>query len=194
MCRYVQEVAPDCLWVALSPTLRGRVHALDNAASLAELREFSAKFGAGQPLRCTIAQVRTRRRAKITACSTLSVGPYYAQVVWTGSWGIMGMLVEVIKVHDADRGKIALQVDRRKHTVDLLLDSGGKSGSSSSSRAPVKKGDLVLGQITNVSGAFLHARQAPLVTGHIYIRSVAQCVPSCSNVGWGFRNAAVTSL
>ena len=59
----MQEVAPDCLWVALSPTLRGRVHALDSAASLAEVRGFSARFGVGQPLRCTIAQVRACHRA-----------------------------------------------------------------------------------------------------------------------------------
>ena len=60
MHRYVQEVAPGCLWVALSPSLRGRVHALDNASTLEQLRAFSRRYSSGQALRCTVARVRGR--------------------------------------------------------------------------------------------------------------------------------------
>lgn len=58
--RYVQEVAADCVWVALSPALRGRLHALDAALDLAQLRTFAERFKPGQPLRCTVMQVRAQ--------------------------------------------------------------------------------------------------------------------------------------
>lgn len=46
------------MWVALSPALRGRLHALDAALDLAQLRAFAQRFRPGQPLRCSVMQVR----------------------------------------------------------------------------------------------------------------------------------------
>jgi hypothetical protein len=55
--RYVQEVHPDCAWLLLSPTLRGRLHALDWSDDISRLRSFPGSFASGQPLRCCVIQV-----------------------------------------------------------------------------------------------------------------------------------------
>lgn len=57
MRRYVQEVAEAHVWVALSPTLRGRLHAADAAGQPGELADLGARYRAGQPLRCRVLQV-----------------------------------------------------------------------------------------------------------------------------------------
>jgi hypothetical protein len=44
----VQEVAEDCLWLALGPTARGRVHILDASDDLAVLAELPSRFKLGQ--------------------------------------------------------------------------------------------------------------------------------------------------
>lgn len=55
--RYVQETAVDCLWLLLSPVLRGRLHALDSADEVTDLAAFAKRFSVGQSLRCTVLQV-----------------------------------------------------------------------------------------------------------------------------------------
>jgi hypothetical protein len=55
--RYVQEAADAHVWVALSPTLRGRLHAADAAGQPGELADLGARFAVGQPLRCRVLQV-----------------------------------------------------------------------------------------------------------------------------------------
>lgn len=57
-CSYVQEVADAHVWVALSPTLRGRLHAADAAGEPDELADLGTRFTIGQPLRCRMLQVR----------------------------------------------------------------------------------------------------------------------------------------
>ena len=57
-CRWVADVTPHAIWVALSPKLRGRVHALDASGDLAVLRALPAHFPAGKPLRCRVVRVR----------------------------------------------------------------------------------------------------------------------------------------
>lgn len=66
MRRYVQKVAPDCLWLALSPSLRGRVHALDSATTLERLRAFSGAYSIGRALRCTVSRVRKMPFMRLT--------------------------------------------------------------------------------------------------------------------------------
>lgn len=56
-CRYIQEVADAHVWVALSPTLRGRLHAADAAGEPNELADLAKRFAIGQPLRCRVLQV-----------------------------------------------------------------------------------------------------------------------------------------
>ena len=55
--RYVQETAPDCAWLVLSPALRGRLHALDSADDVTRLAAFGGRFSVGQSLRCRVVQV-----------------------------------------------------------------------------------------------------------------------------------------
>ena len=57
-CRWVADVTLHAIWVALSPKLRGRVHALDASDGLAVLRALPAHFPVGKPLRCRVARVR----------------------------------------------------------------------------------------------------------------------------------------
>lgn len=52
------DVAASAIWVALSPKLRGRVHALDVSDDLAVLRALPAHFPVGKPLRCRVVRVR----------------------------------------------------------------------------------------------------------------------------------------
>lgn len=54
---YVQEVTADCAWLVLSPSLRGRLHALDAADDVERLSGFSERFRPGQALRCKVSQV-----------------------------------------------------------------------------------------------------------------------------------------
>ena len=51
-------MTPHAIWVALSPKLRGRVHALDASDDLAVLRALPAHFPVGKPLRCRVVRVR----------------------------------------------------------------------------------------------------------------------------------------
>lgn len=46
------------VWVALSSTLRGRLHALEASGDPAVLRALPAHFPVGRPLRCRILRVR----------------------------------------------------------------------------------------------------------------------------------------
>lgn len=46
------------MWVALSSTLRGRLHALEASEDLAVLRALPTHFPVGRPLRCRILRVR----------------------------------------------------------------------------------------------------------------------------------------
>lgn len=55
--RFVQEAAGSHVWVALSPTLRGRLHAADAAGEPEELADLAARFAPGQALRCRVLQV-----------------------------------------------------------------------------------------------------------------------------------------
>ncbi len=48
---YVQEVTAECVWLALGPTVRGRVHAFDASEDLAVVSELAEHFRPGQ-VRC----------------------------------------------------------------------------------------------------------------------------------------------
>jgi hypothetical protein len=53
--------------VALSPTLRGRLHAADAAGEPDELADLAQRFRIGQPLRCRVLQVGAHTGLKL-AC------------------------------------------------------------------------------------------------------------------------------
>ena len=57
--RYVVETAPDCVWVATSPQLRGRLHALDCCDDPQDMAGFASGFQLGQKLRCYVLKVST---------------------------------------------------------------------------------------------------------------------------------------
>ncbi len=48
------------MFVALSPTLRGRLHATDCAGTPAHLSDLASAFVPGQPLQCRVLQVQGR--------------------------------------------------------------------------------------------------------------------------------------
>ncbi len=56
--RWVAELEAGAVWVALSSTLRGRLHALEASGDPAVLRALPAHFPVGRPLRCRILRVR----------------------------------------------------------------------------------------------------------------------------------------
>lgn len=58
---FVQEVALEYLWVAISPMIRGRLHQLDSAESPQELHNFATRFSPGQPLRCRVLHLDTAK-------------------------------------------------------------------------------------------------------------------------------------
>ncbi|KAK9832620.1 hypothetical protein WJX81_004603 [Elliptochloris bilobata] len=62
---WVADVEASAIWVALSPTLRGRVHALDASDELAVLRDLPIHFPVGKPLRCRILKVVKGKRLTI---------------------------------------------------------------------------------------------------------------------------------
>lgn len=51
------EVAPDCVWLAVRPLLRGRLHALDCCEDPQGMPGFAAGFQLGQKLRCHVLKV-----------------------------------------------------------------------------------------------------------------------------------------
>ena len=55
--RFVQEVGAGFVFVALSPTLRGRLHAADCSGPPARLADLVSAFSPGQPLQCRVLQV-----------------------------------------------------------------------------------------------------------------------------------------
>ncbi len=57
-CRYVAEVTKSFAWVALAAGLRARLHALDSSDDTAEVARFAERFHVGQPLHCSVLQVR----------------------------------------------------------------------------------------------------------------------------------------
>ena len=51
------EVAADSVWVAVTPQLRGRLHALDCCDNPQDVPGFAAAFQPGQKLRCHVLKV-----------------------------------------------------------------------------------------------------------------------------------------
>ena len=56
-CRYVIDTAADCVWLAVSPAVRGRLHALDCCDAPQDMPGFAAGFQLGQKLRCHVLKV-----------------------------------------------------------------------------------------------------------------------------------------
>jgi hypothetical protein len=55
--RYVVETSPDCVWVAVSPQQRGRLHVLDSLNDPQDMTGFASEFQLGQSLRCYVLKV-----------------------------------------------------------------------------------------------------------------------------------------
>ena len=88
-------MAADCVWVALGPALRGRLHALDAALDLAHLRTFAERFRPGQPLRCTVMQVWALLHSLCVHRAAQQYLPAAGALLsWDRLWGFAGFQYE----------------------------------------------------------------------------------------------------
>ena len=55
--RFVQEVSPDHLWVAVSACERGMLSAVESSDDPQEIADLETRFREGEPLTCTVCEV-----------------------------------------------------------------------------------------------------------------------------------------
>ncbi|KAK9823324.1 hypothetical protein WJX72_001906 [[Myrmecia] bisecta] len=58
---FVAEVEADHMWMAISPSVRGRVFVLDTSDDLSQLRSFEDSYKLGQPLRCRVVRMDQKK-------------------------------------------------------------------------------------------------------------------------------------
>ncbi len=56
--RFVQEVAPDHLWLAISACERGMLCAAESSDDPQQIADFETRFHEGESLTCTVCEVR----------------------------------------------------------------------------------------------------------------------------------------
>ena len=73
---FVNNVSYDCIWVNLSPNVRGRIRAMDVSDDISLLRDLSKNFPTGSALRATVSRVDvTNNRLDLSARSSGSASP-----------------------------------------------------------------------------------------------------------------------